>query len=267
MRFCVSGRQPYSVIKRADEVKFNYNDKDRILDLVEKYPDKTVILDVPGHEGDWKLWQMYSEKFDEFYIALHDLSRVPEFNSAHIKWYWPYPITSYYELNEILALGPSYVALGPPLSFELTNVRKIVGPDIKIRMVCNCARPVHLIANADAPGIKGQFVRPEDVDTYGEIVDVFEFDGVTDELKKEATLLDIYQKKEWPGNLNFLITHLNLDIDNRGILDEFADRRMNCRQRCMAGSSCHFCDTVYTFAEALRKEHLRRKQQVDIDNN
>ena len=44
MRFCVSGRQPYSVIKRADEVKFNYNDKDKILDLVEKYPDKTVIL-------------------------------------------------------------------------------------------------------------------------------------------------------------------------------------------------------------------------------
>ena len=53
MRFCVNGRQPYSVIKRADEVKFNYNDKDKILDLVEKYPDKTVILDVPGHEGDW----------------------------------------------------------------------------------------------------------------------------------------------------------------------------------------------------------------------
>ena len=86
MRFCVSGRQPYSVIKRADEIKFTYNDRDRIMDLVEKYPEKTVILDVPGHEGDWKLWEMYSEKFHEFYIALHDLSRVPEFNQAHIKW-------------------------------------------------------------------------------------------------------------------------------------------------------------------------------------
>ena len=68
MRFCVSGRQPYSVIKRADEIKFTYNDRDRILDLVEKYPDKTVILDVPSNEGDWKLWEMYSEKFNEFFF-------------------------------------------------------------------------------------------------------------------------------------------------------------------------------------------------------
>ena len=268
MKYCISGRQPYSVLKKADEVRVRYNDKDRIMDFVEKIPDKTIILDMPEFDVNYATWHMYDEKFEGgFYLALYQLPRAKELNNEGIKWYWPYPITSYYELNEILALGPSYVALGPPLSFELTNVRKILGPDLKIRMVCNCARPVHLIANADAPGIKGQFVRPEDVDTYGEIVDVFEFDGVTDELKKEATLLDIYQKKEWPGNLNFLITHLNLDIDNRGILDEFADRRMNCRQRCMAGSSCHFCDTVYTFAEALRKEHLRRKQQVDIDNN
>lgn len=268
MKYCISGRQPYSVLKQADEIKVKYNDKDRIIDFVEKIPDKTVILDMPEFDVDYATWHMYDEKFEGgFVLALHHLARADEMNIEGIKWYWPYPITSYYELQEILALGPFYVLLGPPLSFELANVRKIVGPDVQIRMVCNCARPVHLIANAGAPGLKGQYVRPEDVGAYDEFVDVFEFDGVTNELKKEATLLEIYQKKEWPGNLNFLITHLNVNIDNRGILDEFGTRRMNCRHRCMSGGSCHFCDSVYILAEAVRKEHLRRSEQAAIDNN
>ena len=40
MRYCVSGRQPYSVMKRADEIKVAYADRDRIMDFVEKILDK-----------------------------------------------------------------------------------------------------------------------------------------------------------------------------------------------------------------------------------
>lgn len=190
---------------------------------------------MPEFDIDYDTWRMYDEKFEGgFCLALYVLPRADELNIEGIKWYWPYPITSYYELREILDLGPEYVLIGAPLSFDLQNVRKIVGPDVKIRMTCNCARPVHLIANAGATGIKGQYVRPEDVDTYGEYVDVFEFDAVKDELTKEATLLEIYrEKKAWPGNLNLLITHLNVDVDNRGLYDDFGERRANCRQRCM----------------------------------
>ena len=63
MRFCINGRQPYSVIKKADEIKFAYADKDKIIDLVENYSDKIIILDVPGDESDWTKWKMYDEVF------------------------------------------------------------------------------------------------------------------------------------------------------------------------------------------------------------
>ena len=269
MKYCISGRQPYSVLKQADEIKVKYNDKDRIIDFVEKIPDKTIILDMPEFDVDYATWHMYDEKFEGgFVLGLHHLTRADEMNIEGIKWYWPYPITSYYELQEILALGPFYVLLGPPLSFELANVRKIVGPDVQIRMVCNCARPVHLIANAGAPGLKGQYVRPEDVSAYGEFVDVFEFDGVTNALTKEETLLKIYKDKgEWMGNLNFLITHLNVDVDNRGIMDDFGDHRMNCGQRCMSGGSCTYCDIAFKFAQQLIQIHDYRSAQAAIDNN
>ena len=102
MRFCVSGRQSYSVIKNADEIKFEYNDKNKIIDMIEDYSEKTIILDVPKDEEDWNTWQLYTEKFNNFYIALHNLMRSNEFNKANIKWYWPYPITSFYELQKII---------------------------------------------------------------------------------------------------------------------------------------------------------------------
>ena len=147
-----------------------------------------------------------------------------------IKWYWPYPITSYYELREVASLDPAFIQLGPPLSFDLENVKKIVG-DIKLRMVCNCARPHYLPDRLEQPQFFGQWVRPEDVVSYDPYVDVFDFD--CSELKKEETLLHIYKENQnWPGNLNLLIDNLNYNVDNRGIPEEFGQARINCRQKC-----------------------------------
>ena len=273
MRFCVSGRQPYSIIKQADEVKFNYIDRDRILDLVEKYPEKTVILDVPAHESDWKLWQMYSEKFAEFYIALHDLSRAGEFNEAGIKWYWPFPITSYYELGMIVNLHPSYLMIGMPLTFDLDTVLTRSYDDtveenaepIPLRMVVNVAKPPYLPTNG-THGVCGQWVRPEDTELYSTRVRCFEFDNV--DLQQESTLLHIYKdNKEWPGNLALLISGLDFHVDNRAIPEELGERRMTCGQRCWRTGTCQLCVRAFQFAEQVRKEKVRRRQEATVDNN
>ena len=271
MRFCVNGRQPYSVIKKADEIKFNYNDKDRILDFVEEYPDKVIILDVTNQEGEWKLWQMYSEKFAEFHIALHDLSRASEFNNAGVNWYWPYPITSYYELDMIVNLHPSYIMIGPPLSFDLDQmVNHLYDPYdgthlIPVRMVANVAHPNYLPPNG-VHGICGQWIRPEDVQLYSTRVQCLEFDNV--DLNQEEVMLHIYKEnKEWPGNLNLLIQKLNFNVDNRAIPEELGERRMNCGQRCWRNGSCQLCIHAFQFADQIRKTSLARKQEATIDNN
>lgn len=271
MRFCVNGRQPYSVIKKANEIKFNYNDRDKIFDLVEKFPDKVVILDVPGDEEDWALWKMYGEKFEEFYIALHNLNRAKEFNDAGVKWYWPFPITTYYELAMIVNLHPSYLMIGPPLTFDLDNIlNHIYDPtdstfQIPLRMVVNVAHPAYLpLENTN--GICGQWVRPEDAKLYSTRINCFEFDEV--DLKQEEVLLHIYKdNQEWPGNLNLIIKKLNYDVDNRGLIEEVGKRRMTCGQRCWGNSNCHLCVSAFKFAEALKKEHIKRKQETAFDNN
>lgn len=266
MRYCVSGRQPYSIMKKADEIKVAWNDRDRILDFVEKLPDKTIILDVPGDEADWNTWLMYGEKFENFYIALHKLSRWEEFAAAGVKWYWPYPITSFYELQMIVGAGPAYVMLGPPLSFSLDKVGSVVPGHIKIRMTVNNARPDYLPPIEQFNGVAGQWVRPEDVDAYGYYISCFEFENV--DLKQEEVLLHVYKEnKEWPGNLNLLIQNLNFNVDNRAVPEELGEARLTCGQKCWAGSSCRLCYRSLQFAENIRKEKLRRRQEENIDNN
>ena len=271
MRYCVSGRQPYSVIKRADEIKFQYNDRDRILDLVERFPDKTIILDVPGAEENWELWKMYHEKFFEFHVALHDLNRVEEFNKENVNWYWPYPITSYYELDMIVNLHPSYIMIGPPLSFDLDQVNlHLYDPcddtkQIPLRLVANVAHPNYLPTNG-MHGICGQWVRPEDTQLYSTRIQCLEFENV--DLKQEETMLHIYKEnRAWPGNLNLLIQKLNFNVDNRAIPEELGEKRMTCGQRCWRTGSCQLCVRAFAFAEEIRKEKERRNQTNIVDNN
>lgn len=253
MKFCISGRQPYSVLKRADEVKVMYPDRDRILDFIENIPDKTIILDVPDVEADFKVWHMYDERFEAFYVALHNLARAEEFNGEGIKWYWPYPVTSFYELQSIIQLRPSYVMIGAPLSFDLEAVAQVV-EDIPVRMVANVAKPQYLITNHQDYNITGQWIRPEDVDAYSEYVTTLEFDGVSNNLQKEEALLRVYKEaKMWLGNLNLLIDEFNYNVDNRAIPEGLVKARMNCGQRCMKDGICHRCYNSIILANRLRQ--------------
>ena len=266
MKYCVSARQPYSVLELADEIIVNYSDKDKIFDFIEKLPDKSIILHyTPGDVLDISLWKMYDEKFKGgFCVACHSLSDVDLFNENGIKWYWPYPITSFYELQMVLRLGPSQIVLGAPLFFSLSVVSNCA-PEVKKRIVVNKAKPNYVPAVGRFEAIVGQWVRPEDVAAYEPYIDVMEFDCVGEHpLKKEETLLHIYKEnKFWPGNLNLLIDDLNINVDNRAIPNEFGERRINCEQRCERGGSCHFCDMAFQFAERLRSFSSTSTQQKE----
>lgn len=250
MKYCLSGRQPLSVLKKCDEIKIEYCDKDKIIDYLEPLFDKTIILDVPSDVQalNWSLLKVYAEKV-QFMLCLHDLSFVAPCQEHGINWYWAYPITSYYELRGILELNPCYLFLGAPLSFDLPKIKSIT--NVAIRLCPNLAYDAYIPREN---GVCGSWVRPEDVDTYAQFVDAFEFEA--DELKREQVLLHVYKdNKEWPGNLNLLFTNFGVNVDNRGIPEEIGNMRTKCGQRCMLNGTCHFCKTAVQFAETLRKQH------------
>ena len=258
MKYCLSGRQPLSALRKADEIKMKFEDIERIIDYIQDLSGKTIIYEIPKNiiDVDWKLLEMYAAQTDMM-IALHDLRLIPKCLEHNLKYYWAYPITSYYELRGILDLNPCALFLGAPLTFDLERIKSIT--NLPIRLCPNVAYDAY-IPRAD--GICGQWIRPDDIKFYEPYVDTFEF--ITDDLEKERTLLHIYKDDQnWPGNLNFLITNLKIDVDNRAIPDEFGAVRVRCGQRCMQHGSCHYCQSAIKFAEALRNKHYEMQQKKE----
>lgn len=250
MKYSLSGRQPISILKKCDEIKMAYADKDRIIDYIEALPTKTIILEVPKEvqELNWNLFQKYSENIN-FILCLYDLSLAAACKEHNIQFYWAYPINTYYELRGVIALNPCYLFLGAPLCFDLPNIKSIT--NIPIRLCPNVTYDAY-IPRED--GICGQWIRPEDTEVYEEYVDTYDF--VANELQREQVLFHVYKDNgNWPGNLNLLFTNFNCNIDNRIVPADLAQARVKCGQRCMcAGSTCHLCETAMKFATAVHNE-------------
>ena len=230
-----------------------------IPEYIEKYPNKTLIVEFVNElpdEFNWDVLMAYAEKLNgNFYCALSNYDQIVECKLRNLKFYYKYPITSFYELNALKELEASYVLIGIPLIFDLDNVKRY---NIPLRAIPNLAYEPYL---PHEDGVCGGWIRPEDTEAYGKYINVFEF-YAPKELKKEATLYHVYaENKNWPGNLNILIDNLNVDINNMLIYDEdnFADRRMNCRQRCMSQGTCHYCIDQVKFIEVIRKYRDSKK--------
>ena len=230
-----------------------YRDRDRLIDYTQEFSDKSFILHIPkdAETIDWTLYQAYSDKVN-FMLCIDNLNLAKQCKEYNIKFYWSYPIFTWYELQGLIALEPCYIMLNAPLSFSLDKVKQIT--DIPIRLCPNLAYDAYIPREN---GIYGTWVRPEDIDTYGAYVDTFEF--ITDDLGKESTLLHIYKDNgNWPGNLNLLFTNFNVNVDNRAIPEEIGKTRTTCGQRCMSGmTSCHFCETAIKFSNAIRAKHYK----------
>ena len=237
MKYCILSNHPVSVLKEADEIYFKYTSKDIIFDYIDVLKDKNIILELPyGGEIEEKNWKLYQERFADFQIALNDLAQYQELNDKGIKWYWAFVATTYTEVRKLLTLGASQILIGPPLTFDLGNLKKIV-QDVNLRTVSDLANLPYFPDTGDM-NLTGFWIRPEDISKYEPYISTIQFSAI----EKEESLLKIYKKnQEWPGNLNLLISGLNYSVDNKFISDTFTDRRINCGQRCKNGRSCGHC--------------------------
>jgi hypothetical protein len=194
-------------------------------------------------------------------FCLNDLMLAEECNKRGIKFYWAYPVFSWYELQGLIALHPCYISLTAPLSFSLDKVKKKT--QIPLRICPNLAYDAYIPRRN---GLYGTWVRPEDIVVYEQYIDVCDF--LTDDLNKESTLLHIYKdNKTWPGNLNLLLSNFNINIDNRVLPEEIGTVRANCGQRCMENGTCHFCFQAISFADTIRHKHYEDNKIVPLDSN
>ena len=249
MKVCLDARLSPEYLKQADEIKVQQRDTGIIMDLIEKYPKATIVLQMPekAEESDWKNirdWHILSRH--QFILCLGHIEDIQKAVELNIPCFYGYPIETFASLRAFMRLGVSYVRLGPPLVFQLDKVMSVLGESgPKIRGIANIAYMDRL---PHENGISGAWIRPEDLDKYDPYFYSIEFDGVP--VNKEEALFRIYIKeKAWAGPLSMLIEGLTSPAANRMISSSITEKRLNCGQRCEESGRCHNCYSELTMSD------------------
>ena len=258
MKWCLSSRQTNEYLSKADEIKVQYRDRNVIYDLREKYKKATIILHMPFDKETVVNWSeistfnVYTEH--NFIVCLNNITDAQKCKEENIKFYFGFPVSSFYELNCLKKMGVCYVRLGGALSFALDKVQKI---GIPIRAVPNIANETPW---PQEDGVCGSWIRPEDIDSYSRYIEAYEFEDC--DITKEQALYRIYaEQKNWPGKLSMLFSNLHFEATNRLISPDFGLTRQTCRQRCQEDSHCRYC---YRCLEIAQEDKIRQiKEQLE----
>jgi hypothetical protein len=247
MKYCLDSRCADNYLEKADSIKVQWRDRTTIYDLVEKFPEAEIVLQFiitqMQEEFDWHEIQGYNDICQgRLVCAMPSYELCEECKNRGIKFYYGFPVTSFWELEGLKNLGVCYVRLGVDLFFQMNAVKKIGVP---VRAIANVAYNDGL---PHRDGICGQWIRSEDVDLYKDYVDVIEFEDANP--RKEEALFRVYAEHQyWTGNLNPLITNLNFDATSRLISPKITEARLNCRHVCASGGSCQICRRAFELAQ------------------
>lgn len=248
MKYCLSSRQKHEYLVKADEIRVEYRDRDIIYDFSQKYPEATFILVMPFNPEiaiDWNEIEKYKTvSQNKLILCLNAISRdAQECRARDLKFYWGFPVGTFYELQALKKLGVCYAKLAAPAFFKMEAVKKIGVP---VRATPNVAHQGYLPLG---DGVCGTWIRPEDLDLYEEYVETIEFEDA--DLKKEQALYRIYHdEKAWPGEMSMLISNFTQPGLNRLISPgDLTSRRLNCGQRCQEGGACRLCHRTIALAQ------------------
>ena len=257
IKYTVSGLHHYDTLKKADEIRLQYKDYKYLINLIKKYEGKTFIINIPaGTDVDWDTLKKYNEIAD-LIISLEDLHMIKIIKETGLKYYWAYPVTSWYELKSMITLGVDQILIGAPLCFDLP---KVYSKFKNLRMVVNNAQEN---PTTEGPHINGPYVRPEDLKYYEPYISHVEF--FCKYLEQEAELFRTYTEGKWDGNLNLLIMGLNYNVPNKIIPEEFGEFRTKCGQRCMVSGNCHYCESTFKMVNMARNMIL--DEQINNSNS
>lgn len=253
MNYCLSSQVNSEYWKLAQEIKLPYKELKRLLDIYEVNPNLTFIIRITSQEDKnkikWDELQQYNKMTQGKVIIETDSFDIMEACKIfNIRYFYAIPVNNFYDLQALIDLGCCDVKIDAPLTHMLNKLDHF---DITIRMSPNIAYYAY-IPRVD--GVIGNWVRPEDVALYEEYIDVFEFEDC--DKRKEEALYRVYaEQKTWPSDLNNLITNLNFSANNRLILPEFGETRMNCGQKCLTGTYCNIC---YRMLKLANLEEIRQ---------
>lgn len=265
MKFCLSASQNKETLLKADEIMVNWGDRNSILDLVDLNPQATIILYIDFYNIDAAIQQIknYHNICKGQFIALvPSIDLIKECVAANIKCGMTFVTRDYQNLYMLYHMGARVFTIGGLLAHDLSFIKQRY-PDIEFHICVNNAEGQ---PDGSYSGVSGGWFRPEDMDELSNYIDVCQFDS--ESTAQERALYKIYaQDKAWPGLINLLIHNLYVnDTLNNALPENFFERRKDCKQRCLSGGHCQFCNITLHIAERNVLNTLKNNVK-DINGN
>ena len=253
MKSCIEWRKGFKYLPEIDQFNIDFRNKEiqltRFLELYAKSQRVNIRLPEDYTENNIELLEAAYEKGYNIAIILPDIYYVERLKNKGVPFFLGAAARSWDEFVGFLSLGVSDIYITCELGFELDKISAIAKENgVQIRCYANISQS----SWRNEKGLKGFFIRPEDVDFYSQYVDVIEF---YDAVEQQNVLYDVYfHSKEWNGKLREIIKGLSCDVNNYYILgSEFARRRSECGKKCLKGNRCQLCDRLVELADSLEQ--------------
>lgn len=253
MKSCIEWRKGFKFLPQIDEFNIDFRNKEiqltRFLELYAKSQRVNIRLPEDYTKDNIELLEAAYDKGYNIAIILPDIYYTERLKEKGVPFYLSKAVDTWDEFCGFLSIGVSDIFITGELGFELDKVSSIAKErDVQIRCYANIIQS----SWKNERGIKGFFIRPEDVDFYSNYVDVIEF---YDSVDQQNVLYEVYfHSKEWNGKLREIIKGIVSDVDNYYILgSEFARRRSQCGKKCLKGERCELCDRLIELADSLEK--------------
>ena len=275
MRYCLKWNNRCSHLKDADEISIKYIEDRGLVDFMEKYADKRIIIRLESIDfSDSEIAKLAAirKQFPNYHFTVglpqEDYSLALKLSSKDIPFYFLKPVQNWENFRfYVTELGVSDIDLSGALAFELPKVKRYL-EKVKANTIIRVTPNIIHSQTDNCPPLQHFFIRPDDIDQYEPYVDVIEFEGI----EHQDTFYNIYAKeKMFIGKLNQVIYNFPLAIDNMGLIPQFGERRISCGRECLSGGRCKRCDTLAHISEIMgpqiREKIKENLQKIEENNN
>lgn len=262
MKYCLRYTNICTKLNKCQEITIKYIEDKGLVDFLEKYNSKRVNLLVnPTYFPESEVCKLIAIKntYPQYNFAvalsLYNFELMTTLRINKIPFYVAKPCMDWGMFNILLESGVCDIDLSGPLAFELGNVKRVLNSldrKVQIRVTPNKVSDLYL---KKMNSLIGFFIRPEDVEIYEGYVDVLDFEG----LEHQDTFYSIYaEQKMFIGQLNQCIYDFKEQIDNKGLITLFGERRRDCGRQCLQGGRCRRCYSLANLAKPMG-ERAREK--------
>ena len=272
MKFALSSRQPNEYLQLADEIRVQYNDREIIYDFIEKYPDKTIILEIPFYVEEEKIdfqeITTLSKLSNQLLCRVSRIEDMQQLDELGVRWYYGMVIDKWDDLTYIASSNSEYVLIGGDLFFNLPKVQKFGIPVRAVPNVSTVSMFLNMGISDRDISIIGDWFQPEALSIYEEYIEAIEFENCS--LQQERALYRIYSKDGWPGDLTQIITNLKTKAEGRLINPTwFYTSRLDCERKCISNQNigCQLCYRQFVLGNYEKIKNYKEEVIDKKENN